>query len=39
MNTMRERIDRMDRIMKLIEHNPILARAKRSAKERLASTK
>ena len=31
--------NRMDRIMKLIEHNPILAHAKRSAQERLANTK
>lgn len=34
-----ERMDRMDRILKLIEHNPILSRAKRSALERLANTK
>lgn len=36
---MNERMDRMDRILQLIDHNPILARAKRSALERLANTK
>jgi integrase len=39
MKAMNERMDRMDRILKLIEHNPMLARAKRSALERLANTK
>jgi integrase len=38
-NALHERIDRMDRIIKLIEHNPILAHAKKSAKERLANTR
>jgi integrase len=32
-----ERMDRMDRILKLIEYNPRLARAKRSALERLSN--
>ena len=39
MKAVNERMDRTDRILKLIEHNPILARAKRSAQERLANTK
>jgi hypothetical protein len=39
MKAMNERMDRMDRILKLIEHNPMLARAKRSALERLANTR
>jgi integrase len=39
MKAMNERMDRMDRILELIEYNPILARAKRSALERLANTK
>lgn len=34
-----ERMDNMDRIIKLIEHNPILARAKKSALDRLANIK
>ena len=39
MKTMYERMDRMDRILKLIYANPMLARAKRTALERLANTK
>lgn len=39
MKVIYDRIDRMDRILKLIEHNPILSRAKRSALERIANTK
>ena len=39
MKSLHERMDRMDRIMKLMEHNPILTRAKKSALERLANTK
>ena len=39
MKVVHERMDRTDRILKLIEHNPILARAKKIALERLANTK
>ena len=36
---MKEMHERMDRIIKLIEHNPILAHAKGTALERLANTR
>jgi integrase len=39
MKVLHERMDRMERIMKLIEYNPKLARAKRPALERLANTR
>jgi hypothetical protein len=36
---MNERMDRMDRVLELIERNPILSSAKRTALERLADTR